>query len=48
MFMDINDQPIEHIKTNWSPKLAMIICISGIIFTGLVSGAYNYIYSLVK
>ncbi len=48
MFMDANDQPIQHIKTNWSPKLAMIICIGGIIITGLASGAYNYIYSLVK
>ena len=48
IFMDANDNPIEPIKTSWSPRLAMIICIGGIIITGLASGAYNYIHSLVK
>ena len=46
IFMDANEDPIEQIKTSWSPRLAMIICIAGIIITGLASGAYNYIYSL--
>jgi len=44
--MDANEDPIEQVKTTWSPRIAMIICIAGIIITGLVSGAYNYIYSL--
>ena len=48
MFMDANDNPIENVKAGWSPKLAMIICVAGIIITGLASGAYNYIYSLIK
>ena len=48
MFMDTNDNPIETVKTGWSPKLAMVICIAGIIVTGLASGAYQYIHSLVK
>jgi len=48
MFMDANENPIENVKTGWSPKLAMIICVAGIIITGLTSGAYNYIHSLVK
>ena len=48
MFMDANEDPIEPVKTSWSPRLAMIICIGGIIITGLASGAYNYIYSLLK
>jgi len=48
MFMDANDNPIETVKAGWSPKIAMAICIGGIIITGLVSGAYQYIYSLVK
>ena len=48
MFMDTSDNPIENIKAGWSPKLAMIICIGGIIVTGLVSSAYQYIHSLVK
>jgi len=48
IFMDTNENPIEKVKAGWSPRLAMIICIGGIIITGLASGAYNYIYSLVK
>jgi len=48
MFMDANDNPIEKVHAGWSPKIAMIICVLGIIITGLASGAYQYIYSLVK
>ncbi len=46
IFMDANDQPIEKVKAGWSPKIALAICIGGIIITGLASGAYQYIYSL--
>ena len=48
MFMDATENPIEKIKVSWSPKIAMVICVAGIIITGLASGAYNYIYSLIK
>ncbi len=48
MFMDANDSPIEKQSIDWSPKLAMIICVAGIVATGIFSGAYEYIYSLVK
>jgi NADH-quinone oxidoreductase subunit N len=48
IFMDSNDSPVEKIKTSLFPKIAMIICVAGILITGLMSGAYNYIYSLVK
>lgn len=48
MFMDANDQPIEKIQSGLQPKLAMIICVGGILITGVVSGAYDYIYSLLK
>ncbi|HWC53327.1 MAG TPA: NADH-quinone oxidoreductase subunit N [Chitinophagaceae bacterium] len=48
LFMDSNDQPIDKVKTSLSPAIAFIICIGGIIVTGIVSGAYDYIYSLVK
>jgi NADH-quinone oxidoreductase subunit N len=48
MFMDANDNPIENVRAGWSPRLAMLICVGGIIITGLASGAYQYIYSLVK
>jgi NADH-quinone oxidoreductase subunit N len=48
MFMDANYNPIEKVEAGWSPKIAMAICVAGIIITGLASGAYQYIYSLVK
>ena len=43
MFMDANDNPIEKINSNWQPKIAMAICVGGILITGIASGAYNYI-----
>jgi len=48
MFMDANDAPIEKIQSGFAPKLAMAICVGGILITGLASGAYQYIYSLIK
>jgi NADH-quinone oxidoreductase subunit N len=48
MFMDTNSNPIEKVQASLSPKIAMAICIGGIIVTGLTSGAYLYIHSLVK
>jgi NADH-quinone oxidoreductase subunit N len=48
MFMDANENPLEKIKSHWQPKIAMAICVGGILITGLASGAYNYIYSLLK
>ena len=48
IFMDANDDPIESVKSGWSPRLAMIICVGGIIVTGLASGVYQYIHNLVK
>jgi NADH-quinone oxidoreductase subunit N len=48
MFMDANDHPIVRIQSNWQPKLAMLICVAGILVSGIASGAYNYIHSLIK
>ncbi|MEJ8816541.1 NADH-quinone oxidoreductase subunit N [Lacibacter sp. H407] len=48
MFMDANETPIEKVEITWAPKLSMAICVAGIVITGIVSGAYEYIYSLVK
>jgi NADH-quinone oxidoreductase subunit N len=48
MFMDANENPIENIVISRSPKLALAICVAGIVITGLVGGAYDYIYSLLK
>ena len=48
MFMDTNENPIEKVHAGLSPRIAMVICVSGIIITGLFSGGYHYIYSLLK
>ncbi len=48
IFMDQNENPIEKIHASLPPKIAMLICMGGIILTGLLSGAYNYIHSLLK
>lgn len=48
IFMDTNEHSLEKIPISWPPKLAMLICIGGIMITGLMGGAYQYIYSLLK
>ena len=45
IFMDENDQPIPKIAIPGISKLAMYICLAGIIVTGLASYIYDYIYS---
>jgi NADH-quinone oxidoreductase subunit N len=46
IFMDANEQPIERVAISTWPKLAMIICVTGIIVTGLAGYVYDYIHSL--
>ncbi|MDQ3847260.1 MAG: NADH-quinone oxidoreductase subunit N, partial [Bacteroidota bacterium] len=46
IFMDTNEQPIEKLSIPTFPKLALYLCIAGILFTGLVSYVYDYIHSL--
>ena len=46
IFMDANEQPIERLVIPTYPKLAMIICVTGIIVTGLAGYVYDYIHSL--
>jgi NADH-quinone oxidoreductase subunit N len=48
MFMEANEDPIEKIRSSWQPKVAMAICVGGILITGIVSGAYNYIHALLN
>jgi NADH-quinone oxidoreductase subunit N len=48
MFMDSNASPMQKVEMDWSPRIAMIICIGGILVTGIASGAYEYIYKLVS
>jgi NADH-quinone oxidoreductase subunit N len=46
IFMDANDQPIAKLAIPALPKLALYICVTGIVLTGLVSYVYDYIHSL--
>lgn len=47
MFMDSTETPMQKVTFEWPPKLAMAICIGGILVTGMASGAYEYIFSLI-
>lgn len=47
MFMDVNDNPIESLQTDIYPKVALAICIAGVVITGFVGGCYDYIHSLL-
>jgi NADH-quinone oxidoreductase subunit N len=46
IFMDENEAPIQKLNVPVITKLAMYICMAGIIITGLASLVYDYIYSL--
>ena len=46
IFMDSSENPINRFLTPASPKLALIICTTGIIMTGFVSYIYEYIFSM--
>ena len=46
VFMDNNDQPVQKIFIHLYPRLALFICLAGIIVTGVLSWVYNYIYLL--
>jgi NADH-quinone oxidoreductase subunit N len=46
IFMDANENPIEKISMPLMPRLALYICVLGIIATGLVSWIYDHIHSL--
>ena len=47
MFMDEGETPVMRIEAGVSSKVALAICIGGILVTGLASGAYQYICSLI-
>jgi NADH-quinone oxidoreductase subunit N len=46
IFMDANENPIERISMPLMPRLALYVCVLGIIATGLVSWIYDHIHSL--
>lgn len=48
MFMDKKETPMPALKTDFYTNAAMIICVAGIIVTGLYGPAYNFIFNLVS
>jgi NADH-quinone oxidoreductase subunit N len=46
IFMDEHPTPIEKIAVPAVSKLAMYICVLGVIVTGLASMVYDYIQSI--
>jgi len=48
IFMDSQPEPIGKLKIPLLPKIAFLVCVAGIVMTGLVGGIYDYIYSLSK
>lgn len=48
IFMDENPHPMQTLQVDIHPKIGMVLCVVGIVFTGVVSGAYEYISMLVK
>jgi len=46
IFMDSNENPIKKLMIPASPKLALFICTTGIVLTGLISYVYKYIFSM--
>ena len=43
MFITPNDNPIERIKSHWSERVGMVVCVAGIILVGLVSAIYTFL-----
>jgi NADH-quinone oxidoreductase subunit N len=46
IFMDENESPIQKLTIPTVSKIAMYLCLAGVIVTGLASILYDYIYSL--
>ncbi|MCX6312498.1 MAG: NADH-quinone oxidoreductase subunit N [Bacteroidetes bacterium] len=48
IFVNPNESPMEAIKGSWSVKIALGICMLGVIATGFYSGIYDYIVSILS
>jgi NADH-quinone oxidoreductase subunit N len=46
IFMDANEQPIQHIPIPVYPKLAFGICVAGIVLVGFLRFVFDYIQSV--
>ncbi len=47
MFMDRSETPIEALPVNLFPKTALMVCMIGMIVTGLYGEVYAYIHALI-
>ena len=47
IFMDANEHPIERVSIPIMPRLALYVCILGIIAVGVVSWVYEYVHGIV-
>lgn len=47
IFMDANENPIERVGIPFVPRLALYVCVAGIIAVGLVSWVYEYVHGMV-
>ncbi|HVZ57519.1 MAG TPA: NADH-quinone oxidoreductase subunit N [Chitinophagaceae bacterium] len=48
VFMESSLEPIGRVPVPWPARLSLALCTGGILVTGLASGAYQYLYSLVR
>lgn len=48
IFMDKNEDPIPAIKVSLFPKTALVVCMIGMVVTGMYGEVYNYIYKLIS
>ncbi|HEY8969942.1 MAG TPA: NADH-quinone oxidoreductase subunit N [Puia sp.] len=46
IFMDSQPEPMERLKLPLLPKVALLVCVVGIVVVGLLGSIYDYIYSL--
>jgi NADH-quinone oxidoreductase subunit N len=46
IFMDTSVHPVEPLTVPVFPKIAMAVCVAGIVITGFCGWIYDYIYSL--
>jgi len=46
IFMDTQSEPIRPLKIPLLPNIAFLVCVAGIVVTGLFGWIYDYIYSL--
>lgn len=43
MFINPNDNPIAAIKSHWSERVGLVICVAGVILIGLISTFYTFL-----